>query len=296
MSTDNMQEKASDIKKAQKILCGDDFSIEVHAMPTKGISARTHGHNSYELRIVVEGEAHLRINGRQIEAKKGYYWLSPPNNLHYVIRCCEDTRIISIKFADNFLSSKVYNMLGMYGEGIAGRLDSAGLNSFSKMLNNCVETYTSSKSKLCKSLFIKNAVEAVLVILIDKCDGFAPETIDSMTGHDILEAVSYVKKHFTEELTANDMAKRLGYTPNYFSMKFKSLTGKNFIETVNDERLRLAYYMLSTMDISVNDVAEYVGYSSVAYFSRMFKKKFKNSPSTVRNLERKRMTNDKITP
>ena len=65
-------------------------------------------------------------------------------------------------------------------------------------------------------------------------------------------------------------------------MMFKNLTGKNFIDTVNDERLGLAYYMLSTMDISVNDVSEYVGYSSIAYFSRMFKKKFGKSPREIK--------------
>ena len=132
----------------------------------------------------------------------------------------------------------------------------------------------------------KGLIDSVLMA-VDAYEQKQANFVKETSADDIFEVVSYVKKHFTEALTVKSMAKRLGYTPNYFSMKFKKLTGKNFIETVNDERLERAYSMLSAMDISISDVSEYVGYSSVAYFSRMFKKKYNKSPREVKKLERK---------
>lgn len=282
MNTENIPEKS--INNLETPLLGNGFAIRLHAEHDTG---KIRIHESYELEIITSGEASIHINGRTLDAKIGTFWLSLPNNLHYVTKCNEDTEIISIKFDDNMLSTKVYNLLGMYPDGVVGTLKGKVWDTFLGMLVNIVEIYKSTQSGLCKNIFIKNAIEAILVVFVDKCDTFSQETTEETTEHNIFEAVSYVKKHFTEDLTANSMAKRLGYTPNYFSMKFKSLTGKNFIETVNDERLQLAYYMLSTMEISVGDVSEYVGYSSIAYFSRMFKKKYGKSPREVKKQEKR---------
>lgn len=261
-----------------------DFSIASHQY---NIECGVHIHDCYELEILLEGELDLRLNSKQITADCGMFWISLPNNLHNVTKTTDKVKIISIKIKDSVLSEKVYNLLGMYGDGVVGKLDENELNIFVEMFENFINIYKSVKSELCRNVLIKNTIEAIIVTLVDKCDGFESNITERVAEHDIFQALSYVKKHFTEELTATDMAKRLGYTPNYFSMKFKTLTGKNFIDTVNDERLGLAYYMLSTMNISVNDVSEYVGYSSVAYFSRMFKKKFSKTPREIKKHQKK---------
>ena len=283
MNTDNKSVCTIKLQNEIGAVYGDGFSVALHNIDVAG---KMHIHDCYELEVLVNGEVTVRLNGKQVNAQKGAFWLSIRNNLHRVIKCSDNTEIISIKFDDSFLSNKIYNLLGMYPDGIVGKVEQRDIDAFINILEKALGAYIDARSELCKSIFIKNTLEAVLVLFIDKCDDFPAETSEEMTEHNILEAVSYIKKHFTENLKANEIAARLGYTPNYFSMKFKNLIGKNFIEAVNDERLQLAYYMLSTMDISINEVSEYVGYSSVAYFSRLFKKKFKKSPSEVKKLER----------
>lgn len=275
----NIFMKKVSVKQSHGIVHEKDFAMAVHQMNEP---CGVHIHDCYELEILLEGEIDLRLNGKQIDVKRGNFWLSLPNNLHDVIKKTEEVRIINIKIKDSVLSTKVYNLLGMYSDGIVGKLDEEEVVFFAEMYEKLSGVFESVKSELCRNILIKNTIESILVSFVDRCDGYECALTEKVAEHDIFEALSYVKKHFTEEITAGDMAKRLGYTPNYFSMKFKNLTGKNFIDTVNDERLSLAYYMLSTMDISVNDVSEYVGYSSLAYFSRMFKKKFGKTPREIK--------------
>jgi len=275
----NIFMKKVSVKQRHGIVHEKDFAMAVHQMNEP---CGVHIHDCYELEILLEGEIDLRLNGKQIDVKRGNFWLSLPNNLHDVIKKTEEVRIINIKIKDSVLSTKVYNLLGMYSDGIVGKLDEEEVVFFAEMYEKLSGVFESVKSELCRNILIKNTIESILVSFVDRCDGYECALTEKVAEHDIFEALSYVKKHFTEEITAGDMAKRLGYTPNYFSMKFKNLTGKNFIDTVNDERLSLAYYMLSTMDISVNDVSEYVGYSSLAYFSRMFKKKFGKTPREIK--------------
>ena len=274
MSTEKIQEFIIDIPKSNG---ESEFSVCEFREDDK-----IHRHNCYEFEMLIDGEAILHLNGKHFQMKKGDFWLTLPNNLHQLEENTEETKVICIKFGESFLLEKMYNLLGMYPDGFVGKFSNTELTAFLVMLDDTVKNYNAINSEICKNIFIQNSFMAILATCIDKSAGFSQEITEDMAEHDIFKAVTYVKKHFTDELTAVDMAKRLGYTPNYFSMKFKNLTGKNFIDTVNDERLGLAYYMLSTMDISVNDVSEYVGYSSIAYFSRMFKKKFGKSPREIK--------------
>jgi len=271
--------KIVSVEQHNGIVHEKDFDITIHQMNGE---VGVHIHDCYELEILIQGEMDLRLNGRQFDVGRGNFWVSLPNNLHDVIKKTNEVRIISIKIKDKVLSNKVYNLLGMYGDGIVGKISEEEVDTFVEMYEKFSNVYNSVKSELCRNILVKNTIESILVTLVDRCDDFESTLTEKVAEHDIFEALSYVKKHFTEELTAGDMAKRLGYTPNYFSMKFKNLTGKNFIDTVNDERLGLAYYMLSTMDVSVSNVSEYVGYSSIAYFSRMFKKKFGKTPREIK--------------
>jgi len=284
MADKNKSIKTIEVKQDFGVVHEDNFSITVHSYNEEcGI----HIHDCLEFELLINGELDLRLNGKQFNVKSGNFWLSLPNNLHNVIKKADNVRIISFKIKETVLSNKVHNLLGMYGDGIIGKIEETEVDNFLEIFERFMEIYNSTKSELCRNILIKNTIESIIVAFVDRCDDFEHELTESMTEHNIFEAISYVKKHFTEDLSANDMAKRLGYTPNYFSMKFKSLTGKNFIETVNDERLQLAYYMLSTMDISVSDVSEYVGYASLAYFSRMFKRKYNMSPRDVKKIEQK---------
>lgn len=277
MSTEKIQEVIIDIPKSNG---KSEFSV-CEMMEDNKI----HRHNCYELEMVIDGEATLHLNGNHFRMKKGDFWLTIPNNLHQLEKNADETKVICIKFGESFLLEKMYNLLGMYPDGFVGKFGKTELDAFLVMLDEMAKNYNAINSEICKNIFIQNAFMAILSTCIDKSAGFSQEITEDVAEHDIFEALTYVKKHFSEELTAGEMAKRLGYTPNYFSMKFKSLTGKKFIDTVNDERLSLAYYMLSTMDISVNNVSEYVGYSSIAYFSRMFKKKFGKTPREVKKLK-----------
>lgn len=264
----------------QDLISSDEYKVAVKPL-ADGETAHTDG--VCELEILTEGEAELLINDRKITAKEGAFWLSFPGGLRREVKKGGEMRVLSVKFSGDLLSENINSLLQMYPSAVIGELEKEELSELIKMCYRLSELFGSANSKLCKNLLAKSVITAILALLLDKSDGFLVETGGKMTESGILEAVGYIKKHYTDNLTASGMAKRMGYTPNYFSMKFKSLTGKNFIDAVNDERLGAAYRMLTATDISITAVSEYVGYSSVAYFSRIFKKKFKKTPREVKN-------------
>ena len=74
----------------------------------------------------------------------------------------------------------------------------------------------------------------------------------------------------------------LNFDPSYFCRIFKQATGATFTEYINFVRVCKAERMLARSDVSILDISEAVGFSSVSYFNRIFKKYKSCSPRFYR--------------
>lgn len=104
------------------------------------------------------------------------------------------------------------------------------------------------------------------------------EERDPVTGF----VMEYLETHYMEEITLDRMAEKLDITGGYLSTYFKEKTGMNFIDYVNDVRIRNARELLETSDLKIQDIAEKVGYQNLNSFNRMFKKFTGMTPSEFR--------------
>lgn len=102
----------------------------------------------------------------------------------------------------------------------------------------------------------------------------------------IQDAVSYVQGHYQENLTLTDISSILGISPSYFSHLFKKKTGKNYVEFVNEIRLKAVMEDLKNSDFKIAVIAEKNGFRNFEYFSRLFKKATGVSPAKWRQQNR----------
>lgn len=82
----------------------------------------------------------------------------------------------------------------------------------------------------------------------------------------------YMDAHFSEQISVESVGEAFNRTPNYISSKFKKEVGKSFTDYLIELRIQKAVSMLKYSDIPISEVAEKVGFSSYAYFSRTFRK------------------------
>ena len=100
----------------------------------------------------------------------------------------------------------------------------------------------------------------------------------------ITEAKHYMQQHYRESLRLEDVSSAVGFNATYFSTLFKKETGQNFVDYLTELRISKAKELLCGDMLSVQDVAEMVGYSDLKYFSRLFKKATGVSPSDYKKL------------
>lgn len=92
-------------------------------------------------------------------------------------------------------------------------------------------------------------------------------------------AIRYMEEHYMEEITLDEIARYIGISPQHFSKTFKEETGVNYIDWLTNLRLDIAKRLLSEGGMTVKEVCYQVGYNDPNYFSRIFRKNTKISPT-----------------
>lgn len=260
------------------------FSLEADGITIETVTLKcdvsTHYHMCYELEFLVEGEVLLQINGKKHHTKKGGFWLSLPSDIHKIDYLGESSTIISIKFSEKVLSRDMYERLDMLQNGF--------FHSFSERdFEDWREAYRffmrkqAELSGSAKTMFLRSALELSLSYMTEFF-AVMPSPTASASFSRIYKAVEYIKKHFKEPFDVGKIADDLNYSVGYLSSKFKELTGRTPVEFVNNERLRFAYYLISTTDMYISEVSDYVGFSSLSYFTKMFKRRYGCAPTEIK--------------
>lgn len=94
--------------------------------------------------------------------------------------------------------------------------------------------------------------------------------------------MEYLNKNFHKEVTLNEAAKLASMSEVAFSRFFKTRTGKNYVDTLNEIRLGHASRMLIETTQSINEVAYRCGFNNMSNFNRIFRKKKNCTPKEFR--------------
>jgi len=96
-------------------------------------------------------------------------------------------------------------------------------------------------------------------------------------------AIHFMRENLEKNLTLNDIARFLNYSPSHFSMIFKKRTGYAPIRYFIQLKMQRACQWLDLSDMKINQIAAKHGFEDAHYFSRQFTREVGMSPSEYRN-------------
>ncbi|MGE4549673.1 MAG: helix-turn-helix domain-containing protein [Intestinibacillus sp.] len=105
--------------------------------------------------------------------------------------------------------------------------------------------------------------------------------IDDLT---IQEAVSYMERHFAEDLSLEKISAHVNLSPYYFSRQFKKYTGSTPYEFLQTTRIQQAKKLLLSSRLSVESISVKCGFNSLSNFIRAFKKDVRLTPGKFRDM------------
>lgn len=97
----------------------------------------------------------------------------------------------------------------------------------------------------------------------------------------VKRALNYIQNQYRGKISLGQLARNSYLSVSRFSEVFRKYTGCAPLKYINKFRMEKASSLLSYSHMSTGQVAEYLGFESIHYFSRAFKKTFGYSPSKV---------------
>jgi AraC-like DNA-binding protein len=101
----------------------------------------------------------------------------------------------------------------------------------------------------------------------------------------VKEVQEYIWNHYREPVKIENLSKVIDRAPNYVTQTFKQITGVTPIAYLHQVRIQHAKDLIVHSQLSIGQIADYLGYSDQAYFNRMFRRLMGQPPSHLR-LER----------
>jgi len=113
-------------------------------------------------------------------------------------------------------------------------------------------------------------------------DTLAAQFQNQCTNEYVKAAKQYVREHYCSISSNSEVACMLHLNPEYFCRLFKKETGMNFNTYITQYRLSMAEKLIKTTTLSINEIANSVGYENVNYFSHTYRKIMGITPTDVR--------------
>lgn len=92
----------------------------------------------------------------------------------------------------------------------------------------------------------------------------------------------YISQNYRQPVSLEEVAALSGLTRNAFCRFFKKVTGKTFVQFLNEYRITKARELMYRRRISISEVMIACGFNELSYFSRQFKRITGYTPTAYR--------------
>lgn len=107
-------------------------------------------------------------------------------------------------------------------------------------------------------------------------------TVQDHAPASIGRIIGYLEDNYQRQITNAELGDHFSYHPNYLNKLFREHTEKTLHAFQTDIRLRKAAALLTSGELSISQIGEQCGFTTNAYFIKLFRQKYGISPGKYR--------------
>lgn len=271
--------------------CMDSINGAVSAGNSKEeIYTFAHNHSEFEILYIEQGNAYMEIDGENYQLSSGdmllinpfevHFGKYPTENNHFSYFCIDfDIKLLSTPENEELLRSIEFSEVKYIHYIPKNHPQNHQLTTLIKNVYQAIVQKNIGWEYIVRGnmlLFLGTLISKNLEhnSLMDK---------KKVKGIKFMrESLSFIKAHFSEDITSRDAAMFFSYNLSYFCRLFKSVFNKSFNEYLLEYRLSKAKILLSSTNLTIAEICNRVGFKNQSYFSQVFKKTFGLLPITYR--------------
>lgn len=274
---------------------GKLIDIRTH---TRFVHFPRHSHDYIEIIYMCSGKTTHIVNGSEkVVLNKGDLLFLNRNATHEIYPAGEDDIAVNFIVLPEFFD-KAFEMIedeNVIRDFIIGSLQQKGNGTdyiYFKVadilpVQNLIENMI--WSLVHKQGNIRNINQTTMGLLIlqltnytDRIEGTNPKQYEKNVMFTILH---YIEENYKEG-TLTELAELMNQSVTGLSRFIKRQSGMNFQQLLQQKRLNQAVFLLTTTNLTVEEIILAVGYDNTSYFHRIFRERYGITPKKYRN-ERK---------
>ncbi|MBP1991782.1 AraC family transcriptional regulator [Paenibacillus eucommiae] len=281
-----------------------DSIITFHYYELSGsYSTKGERHDFWEFVYVDKGEIHVKRENEEFTLKQGEVIFYKPNQFHggrADVKSPPNLIIITFDCASTAMNifENIRFRVDTQEKKMLTWLVNEGYNALSPRLDKPFKRVMHKKKNapFGSEQLIKVYLEALLIHFIRRlktADTEPPLRAGDNGNMDedlTAQLVDYLKHHVESKLTLTDICKKFAIGRSQLLRIFKANTGCGVIEYLNDLKVERAKTMIREEKYNYTEIAKLLGYNSIHYFSRHFKRSTKMTPTQYSRSVRAQIT------
>lgn len=240
--------------------------------PFTSSSVGAHFHKSLEFVYCIEGSMEFFVNGTKFILNADEIYAVPSYYVHYN-RTVGNNKILSLVFAHNYFHD--------FEKSYPNQTFDFVLKNHEKNrdiyhhFSDFYDLFVAHNWNYNKIPFLKR--QAVInELLYDLANAYPLKSLENKKiNNTLLDILTYINEHYTENITLHQLAAQYGYSPKYFSEIFNKNVGCNLTTYINNIRIENAIKQMEDPNNKkpLTSIAFDHGFNSLATFYRALQKK-----------------------
>lgn len=225
-----------------------------------------HTHNHVELFYIIGGKGQFLINDELYPVNTNHLVIINPNVTHTEVSLNAQPLEYIVLGVDGIELSINDTSNGQFC--ILDHFESVDISSCLRNILREMEMKQPGYEDVCQ------AYMEILIIRLMRSIGLSVPAETSAAGsHRQCAAIRrYIDLHFKESLTLDILAEEAHMNKHYLSHAFKRAYGISPINYMISRRIEESKYLLTETDLSLSQISQLLGFSSLSYFSQVFRK------------------------
>jgi AraC-like DNA-binding protein len=279
----------------------DGITLERVVRNEELVMQEMHFHPEFEIYYMFNGERYYFIENRTYRIRKGSLVLINSMNIH-------KTSELGKNFHDRFLIELNIEPFSSFFQNISGMSLAEFFSRYSCILEldeqsqgwieRCfTDIMEESEKKLddYPVIIMMKITEILLFVRRFHSDGLIPSNLsmsDKAKHQMINEIAAFITQGEIRVKTLDDICSRFFISKSYLCRIFREVTGFTVQDYINIHCVKKAQQLLELNGMSIADISVSLGYNSVTYFERVFKKYTETTPLKYR--KKLRIINQKV--
>jgi len=239
-----------------------------------------HTHNHMELFFIVGGKGQFLIQDQLYPVDANNLVIINPNVTHTEVSLNAQPLEYIVLGIEGVELATSENSNGQFN--ILDHFESVEISSCLRNILREMEQKNPGYEDVCQAY-----MEILIIRMMRNTALAVPVEPQVFSGNRQCAAVKrYIDLHFKESLTLQQLAEEVHMNKYYLSHAFKREYGASPINYMITRRIEESKYLLAETDLSMSQIAQLLGFSSLSYFSQVFRRTQSVSPIEYRQSSR----------